>query len=1025
MPNLSSILVQREIATMRSVEEAIARQVLHGGDLATNLLELGSIDEARLVEIQAEAAGLAPAPIGRLDAPPPNVLRLLPGELALRHGVFPLGLRDRLLEIATSEPLSSAVEDDLAFALDVTIRQFAAPIVRIRQAIAEHYGIPMDRRFLRLVARLDGRFDPSPSSLPPELRGDVPMKLPRPVSVPAPSFGTGVASVFPAAPGKTLEASQSAVAEVPSIPKQPPVPEIAAEPEPTPAHTSSPRALTTSPRALVGFLRRALTEEREAGGGVVDKTAPLPPKPARVRRKGPFTTAMAEAELAEAQSIDDVLDTAFTFTGQFFEFAALFVIHGDEVTGRDASGSGADRSRMSGIRVLLDAPTMFSRARERRGPVVLRATSSESDARVVELLERTRPQAHNIAVLPIVVKQRAVAFIYGDDGDLDVDLGTLGDALALIGLAGTAVERLALLRKRGGAITTPRIIHAPSPRGDTARRGGAIALARALTLKERSELPPANPESAPLATAPPRSSAPPPASDRKPRPFDVRAVVPSVSPGAASVRIPEVAPRDEASFAGVDLVEDARVVTHAKRVSEAPAEPKPPTPKPPAVATTESPGAFIEDEDSGESLPKAIARFAETPPAVTEVAARHHVTATYGSEGEARVSTTVVAVEAPARPLPPRPDKTPKPPEVVEAKASLNHVGLDSPPSAPLPVPAIAVPRRHADKPIPREEELPASSGAVSLKNVRPMDSARTPVPPIASVIVDVSNEYASLLQRVIEGGAAGREAFNELVKNSEHALSYLMSRFPGPLRVDRHRARGELPAASQCGPLLELIVAIRRPALPFMTTRTTSTDPEVRFWATHLLGELRYPEAANCLIPRLFDDDVAIRRVARRSATAIVAAGSAGTPLVQGLDHMTRNTDQPIPHRVLAIETMGEIRTGAMVPPLIAALSDPSSEVADAARRALLLIARQDFGKDARKWHEWWSTSSTRHRIEWLIDALMHEQPSIRRAAGDELKQLTKEYFGYYDDLPKRERERAQNLYRAWWEREGRTRFE
>jgi hypothetical protein len=142
------------------------------------------------------------------------------------------------------------------------------------------------------------------------------------------------------------------------------------------------------------------------------------------------------------------------------------------------------------------------------------------------------------------------------------------------------------------------------------------------------------------------------------------------------------------------------------------------------------------------------------------------------------------------------------------------------------------------------------------------------------------------------------------------------------------------------------------------------------------------------------------------------------------GLDNMTRNADQPIPHRVLAIETMGEIRTGAMVPPLISVLSDASEEVADAARRALLLITRQDFGKDVRTWQGWWHKHQARHRLEWLIDALMHEQPAIRRAAGDELKQITKEYFGYYDDLPKKERERAQLLYRSWWEKEGRNRF-
>jgi hypothetical protein len=299
-----------------------------------------------------------------------------------------------------------------------------------------------------------------------------------------------------------------------------------------------------------------------------------------------------------------------------------------------------------------------------------------------------------------------------------------------------------------------------------------------------------------------------------------------------------------------------------------------------------------------------------------------------------------------------------------------------------------------------------------------------SPGGPLPSIIVDVGAEYTSLLQRVIDGGPGSHEAFDDLVRQGEHVLQALMTKFPGPLRVDRHRARDQLPAASQCGPILEILVAIRRPALPFISVRASAIDPEIRFWATHVLGELRYPEAATVLVPRLFDDDAGVRRIARRSATALVAAGAAGEPILLGLDNITRNADHPSPHRILAIETMGEIRSGAMVPALIAVLEGRADDVAEAARRALLLITRQDHARDARRWHEWWSRNANRHRVEWLMDGLMHEQPALRRAAGDELKLITKEYFGYYDDLPKKERERAQALYRTWWEREGKQRF-
>ena len=92
--------------------------------------------------------------------------------------------------------------------------------------------------------------------------------------------------------------------------------------------------------------------------------------------------------------------------------------------------------------------------------------------------------------------------------------------------------------------------------------------------------------------------------------------------------------------------------------------------------------------------------------------------------------------------------------------------------------------------------------------------------------------------------------------------------------------------------------------------------------------------------------------------------------------------------------------------------------------RGALTVITRQDFGASSQKWQAWWDANRDRHRLEWLIDALMHEQAALRAAAGEELKTITKEYFGYYDDLPKRERERAQSRYREWWNSVGRVRF-
>jgi hypothetical protein len=281
-----------------------------------------------------------------------------------------------------------------------------------------------------------------------------------------------------------------------------------------------------------------------------------------------------------------------------------------------------------------------------------------------------------------------------------------------------------------------------------------------------------------------------------------------------------------------------------------------------------------------------------------------------------------------------------------------------------------------------------------------------------------------ALLHRALVGGLEGEEAIGELLALPDTDVPKLLAKFPGPLSVDRLRSRADIPPASECGPLLKVVGVLRRAALPFVTVRSASSDLEQRFWATHILGELLYPEASSAILPRLFDDDVAVRRVARRTAQALVAAGAPGEPLTQSLDHTMRNAEEPMHRRLLAVEALVDIRVPLVVPILIGGLRDPSDTVVEAARTGLIVVARQDLGRIADVWHAWWVAHKDQHRIEWLIDALTHETHSIRRAAGEELKLLTREYFGYYDDLPPRERERAQERYRQWWSDDGMYRF-
>jgi HEAT repeat protein len=193
-----------------------------------------------------------------------------------------------------------------------------------------------------------------------------------------------------------------------------------------------------------------------------------------------------------------------------------------------------------------------------------------------------------------------------------------------------------------------------------------------------------------------------------------------------------------------------------------------------------------------------------------------------------------------------------------------------------------------------------------------------------------------------------------------------------------------------------------------------------MRGWATYLLCELPYVEALPRLVPRLRDADANTRASAGHALAAIAKAHH--EPVREALTTLARAADAE--DRLAALSGIARLQDATLVPELIRALGDSDDRVIAAAHDALVQVSRQDFGTDARPWLRWWEQNSARHRIEWLIDALTHEVAELRRSAGEELRALTKEYFGYSGDLPPRDRDRAPQRYRDWWVMEGRVRF-
>jgi hypothetical protein len=856
---------------MRQVEEALARQVIYGGDLVTNLLEVARIDEGVLTRLLAESMRLAAAPTGELPMAVERVRALVPPEMAAQRSLVPLELDGERLVLAVTEPMPDELEEQLAFALGMTIEQRAAPAVRVKQAIARIYGVPLERRMLRLLARMSGG-TATGGSMPPAL-GASPglIEPPGPSGPPAPRL---TARNFLAAPFLV----PGRVSRPPSL-SVPPPSQVSDPPDAGPPSTRLP------------------TERRT---GLLQREVPPSVRAAR-RRRGPVTFETARHDAEEAADRDALLDLFFDFARQFFDYAAMFLVHGDIAEGRDAFGVGASREKVVGIGVPLDLPGLMAAVRESLAPVVTRPPADGLDQELLVDLQRARDA--EVAIVPLVVRTRTVALLLGDCGEPGVDRAGVQQVVAFAEVIGKAFERLIVRRKLDGFIAGRR---SATP----GRVEGSLVLADLATK------PSVRPS--PMMPPLPRGSAPPPVAN-------IASVRPIMGPPIPREEPPDSVPRLRPSS-----------VLHVH------------------------------------------------PDAATE-----------------RMPELVTASALGSRSLPPLPLVTPDGPAAdEEARALFDELGWDSE---------------------QEESPPPPSSAAIGVAAHRPPMGHAVPPDSLPSVIVDVDRELALIVERLARG-VVDEQAEAELLRQGEHAMRAIMVYFPGPTTFERSRiaSSSSPPRPSECGPILRLVTRERKVALPFVLAKLEDPDTETRGWATHVLCELPYVETIAPLLLRLRDVDLSTRVSAAYALAA--AARSFPEEVRSGVLALSQSAD-PV-DRAAAMRVMGELRSSSLVPDLVRALADGDEAVVAAAHASLVMVTRQDFGLDARPWLRWWEVSSSRARIEWLIDALTHEVSEIRRAAGEELRAESKEYFSYASDLPQRDRERAQQRYRDWWLTEGRARF-
>ena len=975
MPPLSSMLLQREVASLREVDEALARQALHGGDLVTNLLEVAHVDESALLSVLSEFHGLPAAPSGPLPPADPNAVALFPRDVAVEHCILPFRASASACDIIVTAPLSPTLLDDLRFALGVQLEQLVAVPARVRLALSRLYDVPADRRDLRVVARLEGLADPSPSEAPP----------PRP---------SGDSLLPPRFPGQPTPVVQPEGHDMPG----PPSP---AQPQPTPLAPSPgltpPSASPRSPSVQSGFPRSATRATLPVGDPPdVSTRLSVPPalpslsperwskrpRSVRLRRKGPFTPAMARDALADAESHGAILRILFDFSRQYFEYAALFLVRDDLAEGVDASGPGVDRDRIRGIGVPLDLPGILHDARERKVNVLAVPRSEGVDAALRQDLRR--PMNREVLVIPVMIRQRVIALLYGDDGSYAVDMQEVGDLLAMVPLVSAALERLILLKKLG------RVSSSPPSSAVSANRDTLRGLQGLPGLSGQPSTAPAIAPPDPLPTI--NAPFPGPFGQEEstragpPRPVTTSFAAPSGDrTGSAAQR------KITASF-GV--------------VTATPASPPPPA-EPDAKDVTTS---RVAEPASGQSVPSAA------PEPVADQHLPEPRDPSPPAQQAVEAEAPACAAEEPREPV--SNDTSGAAPDVmvgeVEEPDDMVMAVLDELQRSPGP--------QHVAEGADRRESAVATHMIAEGPRMPPKSSHPSDMG-LPLVMVDVRGVVGELMDTLEREDLPAEEASrirDEIVRLGDEAAAVVATRFPGVTTTAVDPVHATLPPVGACGALLQVAAMLGRRMAKHVEPLLDAPDSNVRFWAVMFLAELGGSIASRAVLRGLFDDDERVRLGARAAMRAAAGRRAWVADVREKLRRVAEGAGEPLQRRLRAVESLGGLRERATVPGLIDLLEAAEPELRAAAHDALQAVARRRMPGTVEAWRAWWSSNMARDRVEWLLDALADQDDSIASEACSELEAMAGRSFGYSPGLSAEGRRVVVNAARAWWRHEG-----
>ncbi|MBI4690967.1 MAG: hypothetical protein HY754_12005 [Nitrospirae bacterium] len=163
---LGEVLVKEGLITKEHLKLALERQVIFGGRIGTNIVELGILKEEEFTKFLSRYLKIPVVEASLLVNIDEEVIACLSKEMAEKYKAIPFKKEKNRLHVAMLDPKAVHQVDEFRFSSGYDIIPYAASELRVLYALEKYYGIKRDLRYISIFDRIEEEEKEEKQALP-------------------------------------------------------------------------------------------------------------------------------------------------------------------------------------------------------------------------------------------------------------------------------------------------------------------------------------------------------------------------------------------------------------------------------------------------------------------------------------------------------------------------------------------------------------------------------------------------------------------------------------------------------------------------------------------------------------------------------------------------------------------------------------------------------------------------------------------------------------------------------------------